>query len=73
MKKISKVADFLDFFRVVVIFIGGCRRYDTGMSEDIFILVNGISEEKKFCFLLKTTTSFLKRDLAWFNMLKTIT
>ena len=42
------------------------------MSEDRFILVNGISEERKFC-VLKTATSFLKRDLAWFNMLKTIT
>ena len=66
--------DFLDFFRVVVIFIGkGCRRYDAGMSEDRYILVNGISEERKFCVLLETATSFLKRDLAWFNMLKTIT
>ena len=44
----------------------GCRRTD-------FILVNGISEERKFCVLLKTATSFLKRDPAWFNMLKTIT
>ena len=39
------------------------------MSEDRFILVNGISEERKFCVLLKTATSFLKRDLAWFNSL----
>ena len=53
--------------------VTGCRRYDAGMSEDRFILVNGISEEMKFCVLLKTATSFLKRDLAWFNMLKTIT
>ena len=53
--------------------VTGCRRYDAGMSEDRFILVNGISEERKFCVLLKTATSFLKRDLAWFNMLKTIT
>ena len=53
--------------------VTGCRRYDAGMSEDRFILVNGISEERKFCVLLKTATSFLKRDLAWFNMLKMIT
>ena len=53
--------------------VTGCRRYDAGMSEDRFILVNGISEERKFCVLLKTAKSFLKRDLAWFNMLKTIT
>ena len=52
--------------------VTGCRRYDAGMSEDRFILVNGIPEERKFC-VLKTATSFLKRDLAWFNMLKTIT
>ena len=64
------MADFLDFFRVVVIFIGNRMwRYDAGMSEDRFILVIGISEERKFCVLLKTATSFLKRDLAWFNML----
>ena len=43
------------------------------MSEDRFILVNGISEERKFCVVLKMATSFLKCDLAWFNMLKTIT
>ena len=43
------------------------------MSEDRFILFNGISAERKFCVLLKTATSFLKRDLAWFNMLKTMT
>ena len=53
--------------------VTGCRRYDAGMSEDRFMLVNGISEERKFCVLLKTATSFLKRDLAWFNMLKMIT
>ena len=53
--------------------VTGRRRYDAGMSGDRFILVNGISEERKFCVLLKTATSFLKRDLAWFNMLKTIT
>ena len=70
------MADFLDFFRVVVIqylLVTGCRRYDAGMSEDRFILVNGISEERKFCVLLKTAISFLKRDLAWLNMWKTIT
>ena len=32
------------------------------MSEDRFILVNGISEERKFCVLLKTATTLLKRD-----------
>ena len=58
--------------------VTGCQRYDAGMSEDRFILVNGISEERKFCvffffFFFITPTSFLKRDLAWFNMLKTIT
>ena len=44
----------------------GCRRTD-------LYWLTGISEERKFCVLLKTATSFLKRDLAWFNMLKTIT
>ena len=44
--------------------VTGCRKYDAGMSEDRFILVNGMSEERKFYVLLKTATSFLKRDLA---------
>ena len=33
------------------------------MSEDRFILVIGISEERNFCVLLKTATSFLKPGL----------
>ena len=32
------------------------------MSEDRFILVNGISEERKFFVLLKTATYFLNRQ-----------
>ena len=68
------MADFLDFLGLLsYLLLTGCRRYDAGISEDIFILVNGISEERKFCVLLKTAISFLKRDLTWFNMLKTIT
>ena len=73
-EKITKVADFLDFLGLLsYLLVTGCRRHDAGMSEDRFILVNVISEERKFCVLLKTATSILKRHLAWFNMLKTIT
>ena len=35
-----------------------CRRYDVGISEDRFKFVNGISEEGKFCILVKTATAF---------------
>ena len=74
MKKLLKWHIFLISLGLLsYVLVTGCRRYDAGMSEDRFILVNGMSEKRKFCVLLKTATSFLKRDLAWFNMLKTIT
>ena len=37
-----------------MIFIG----YDAGMSEDRFKYVNRISEERKFCVLVKSATVY---------------
>ena len=65
MKKLLKwQIFFISLGLLSYLLVTGCRRYDAGMSEDRFILVNGISEERKFYVLFKTPTSFLKRDLA---------
>ena len=55
---------FISLGLLSYLLVTGCRRYDAGMSEDRFILINGISEERNFFILLKTPTHFLKRDLA---------
>ena len=44
----------------------GCRRTD-------LYWLTGYRRTGNFVFFFKTATAFLKRDLAWFNMLKTIT
>ena len=58
-KRITKVADFNNSLVLLsYLLITGSRRYDARMSEDRFKLVNGISEERKFCVLVKTDTAF---------------
>ena len=65
MKKLLKWQFFfISLGLLSYLLVTGCRRYDAGMSEDRFILINGISEERKFFVLLKTATYFLKRYLA---------
>ena len=65
MKKLLKwQIFFISLGLLSYLLVTGCRRYDAGMSEDRFILINGISEERIFFVLLKTATYFLKRDLA---------
>ena len=53
------MADFANSLRLLSnLLVTGCQRYDAGMSEDRFKFVNGISQERKFCVLVKTAIAF---------------